>query len=112
MVKTYRAVGCGCRAEILEIGTGIIIQLVAYPPIKSHDVRYVLHDLHTDSRAKKLRLGLLRGLHLYNPGCFSSLIGEKSKVRNVSHDRTHNVDDSRVSVTSCAKHRVCVNDRA
>ena len=112
MVKTYRAVGCGCRAEILEIGTGIIIQLVAYPPIKSHDVRYVLHDLHTDSRAKKLRLGLLRGLHLYNPGCFSSLIGEKSKVRNVSHDRTHNVDDSRVSVASCAKHRVCVNDRA
>ena len=82
MIKTNCAVGRGCRAEIFKISFGVAVKLRSYPFVKPLDERNILHNLHTDCGAENLSLGLFGCFNFNNPGCLSSLVGNKSEIRN------------------------------
>ena len=112
MVETNRAVRSGSRTEVLKVCASRIVKLCAEPLVKTYDIRNVLHNLHTDSRAEKLSLRLLCGFNFDNPSSLSALVCKETKVGNVTNDGAHDIDDTGVTVTSCAKNRVSINNRA
>ena len=110
VIKAHCAVGCGGRAEVLEIGAGRVVQLRAEPFVEADHIRHILHDLHADGRAKQLCLGLFACFDLHDPGRFAALVGQQSEIRHIAHDGAHDVHDAGVAVAACAEHGVRVHD--
>ena len=101
------------------VGTGIntpagfsarVIELIAEPLIETLHIRNVFHDLHSYGRAQKLRLRLLLCFDLDDPVSLAAFVGQQTKLRHVSDDRSHQVDDARIPVAPCAEHGIRVND--
>ena len=111
MVKTNRTIRSGSRTEVLKVCASRLVKLCAKPLVKTYNVRNVFHNLHTDSRAEKLSLGLLCGFNSDNPSSLSALVCKKTEVGNVTNDRAHDIKDTGVTVTSCAENGVCINNR-
>ena len=110
MVKADRAVRGGRRAEVLEIRLVVLVELRAEPRIKTADVGHILHDLHADGAAEKLRFGLLRRFDLNDPGGLAALVRQQAEVRHIAEHRSHHVDDAGVAVAARAEHAVGVNN--
>ena len=110
MIKADRAVRSGRRAEVFEICLVVLVELRAEPRIKTADVRHILHDLHADGAAEKLRFGLLRRFDLNDPGGLAALVRQQAEVRHIADHRSHHVDDAGVAVAARAEHAVGVNN--
>ena len=109
MVQTHRAVGGGGSAEVLQIGAGGLVQLVAQPFVQTHHIGHFFHDLHADGRAQKLGFGLFGGLDLDDPGGLAAFVGQQAEVGHIAHHRAHNVHDAAVAVATGTQHRVGIH---
>ena len=110
VIETDSAVGSGSRAEILEVCLCIAVKLGADPLIKTLDIGDIFHDLHADSGAENLSLGLLGGFDFDYPCSLSALVGDKSEIGDTADDGTEELDYTGVSVAACAENRVCIDN--
>ena len=110
VVQAHRAVGGGRRAEVLEVGAGLLVELGAEPAVKPLDVGDLLHDLHADGGAEKLRLGFFFAFDFDDPGGLAALVGQQAELGHKARHRAHELDDAGVAVAPCAEHGVCVHD--
>ena len=110
VIETDSTVGGGSRTEILEVRLCIAVKLRAYPLVKTLDIGDILHDLHADSRAENLSLGLLRCLNFDYPCGLSALVGDKSEIGDAADDGAEKLDYAGVSVAARAENGVCVDN--
>ena len=111
VVQTDCAVGGGSRTEILQVGAVFLVQLRTQPLVHSGDIGHILHDLHTDGRAQKLRLGFLFTLDFHNPCGFPALVRQKAKIGHKARNGTHDIHDAGVAVAAGTQHGVGIDHR-
>ena len=103
MIEADCAVGGGSGAEILEVSGGVAVKLGADPLVKALDIGHVFHDLHADSGAENLSLGLLGGLYLDYPCSLSALVSQQTEVGDEADDGAEKLDYAGVSVAARAE---------
>ena len=111
MIQTYRTVGSSRCAEVFQISLCSIIQFTTQPFVQSYDIGNIRHDLHTNGRSKQLCFRLLRGLDLNDPGGFSAFIRQQSETGHIAYYRTHEVNDTGVTIASCSQYGVGIDHR-
>ena len=109
MVQAHGAVGGGGRAEVLEVGAVLVVQLRAQPGIQAADVGHVLHDLHADGGAEKLSLGPAGAFDLHQPMGLAALVGEEAELRHEAGDAAHELQHTAVAVAAGAQDGVGVD---
>ncbi len=111
VIESHSTVGCGRRAEILQVGARLIVQLCPEEAVQAKNIRHLLHHLHADSTAQQLGVRLFRRADLHAPGGLSALVSQETEFRHAAGNGTEELYDTGVPVASRAEHRIGIDDR-
>ena len=104
MIESDCTVGCCCSTEVLEIGACLVVKFCSEPLIEALYIRNLFHDLHAYRRTEKLGFRFLSCPDFDDPVSLAALIGQQTELRDVADHGSHQVDDSRIAVASCAEY--------